>query len=271
MLLRNRFSVAALALLATAVLSATAAAQRFQPFYEFEDYYNFQPFAPPIIDEYGPEPIPPNLGWYFTFDRMYMNVKRPEFATQPYQGDFTWGNRVEIGYMNEERIGWQLVGYHIDGPNQDNFDNAATIGGFQINRVWRMYPFHNQSFLEPFVGFRYDQFNDRGNGYVENHIVGGQIGGRLFKQTGHWLLSTEFKAFSSHNFQFYPQIDENTFVYGGEWRLQAAYKISKEMTIRVAWENIYFMRGLGRDGLDPTTNDEDALLTGLSFGFTVNR
>src|SRR5262245_54592339 len=75
---------------------------KFQPFRDagyFEP--DFQFFAPAEVNDFGGEEKP-NTGIYVTFDRTYVNVTRPidrySFGSGN-QGDFTWGNRMEVGYM----------------------------------------------------------------------------------------------------------------------------------------------------------------------------
>src|SRR4051794_39332497 len=98
----------------------------FQPFVD-PGYFNpdFQFFAPAEVDDFGGEEKP-NTGIYVTFDRTYVNVSRPidrfSFGSGN-QGDFTWGNRMEIGYMKGDPSGWQAVIWRVNGPNE-TFDNA---------------------------------------------------------------------------------------------------------------------------------------------------
>src|SRR3954454_6743472 len=88
--------------LAQPVTPGSDAFWTFQPFVD-PGYFNpdFQFFAPAEVDDFGGEEKP-NTGIYVTFDRTYVNVSRPidrfSFGSGN-QGDFTWGNRMEIGYM----------------------------------------------------------------------------------------------------------------------------------------------------------------------------
>src|SRR5438128_9075842 len=93
------------ALIVALGLSASARAQVFQPFVDpgyFEP--DFQWFAPAEVGDIG-YPERPNTGFYATYDRTYVNVSRPinqfDFGSGN-QGDFTWGNRWEVGYMTDD-------------------------------------------------------------------------------------------------------------------------------------------------------------------------
>jgi hypothetical protein len=60
----------------------------------------------------------------------------------------------------------------------------------------------------------------------------------------------------------------NTFVYGGELNLQLAFEITQGFAVNVGGEVIAFADGIGRG---PEGVDDSLLLTGLTFGFTINR
>jgi hypothetical protein len=105
---------------------------------------DFQFFAPADIDDYSGGD-PPNVGFYLTVDKLYINVQRPHGNAYTFDalvtgrsvyplafqstvndaslnsgtfGDFTWGNRADFGYMTPEDIGWSGTIYHISGPNE---------------------------------------------------------------------------------------------------------------------------------------------------------
>jgi hypothetical protein len=94
---------------------------QFQPFADPSQFSpDFQFFAPAEVDDFGGEEKP-NTGIYVSFDRTYVNVSRPinQFSFgSGNQGDFTWGNRMEIGYMLGDPSGWQAVLWHVNGPNE---------------------------------------------------------------------------------------------------------------------------------------------------------
>ena len=97
--------------------TTTLRAQRYLPFVDL-DYFSTdsQFFAAADIDGYGGGPSA-STGWFASFDRMYMYVSRPNAEASNTQGDMTWGNRIDLGYMTEEKHGWLISMQNISGPN----------------------------------------------------------------------------------------------------------------------------------------------------------
>jgi hypothetical protein len=215
---------------------------KFQPFLDpgyFEP--DFQFFAPAEVNDFGGEEKP-NTGLYVTFDRTYVNVTRPRdnfsFGSQ-HQGDFTWGNRMEVGYMMGDPAGWQAVLWHVNGPNE-SFANSAFLeevtdvtqqavsqvltGGafdtinrlkmssFELNRVWRRPQFHNGTNFEPFLGYRY--MNVRDFWQREFLIQEIDIGGDEFFERQ--LFKADFEN-QMHGGQFGARISRQR----GHWMLSA--------------------------------------------------
>jgi hypothetical protein len=194
-------------------VAATASAQRHSPFIDFGYFEpDFQFFAPAEVGDFGGEE-PPNTGVYFDYDRLYLNCTRPENEASldsPYEGDFSWGNRYEIGYMTEEDNGWQAIVEHyivdmtetlfqerldrfnddddLAGGNPDpilqdrnprHYDlrtslNSARYSSLELNKVWRRKTFHHGGILEPLIGFRSMNFRDQ---YIRDNYV-------RFQETG---------------------------------------------------------------------------------------
>ncbi|MFO0870802.1 MAG: hypothetical protein U0935_17885 [Pirellulales bacterium] len=115
---RTLISACLTAMVVVAALAAPSYAQRFQPFID-PDYFHpdLQFFAPAEAEEYGGEPQV-KTGWFAGYDRMYIYVSRPRGEASYTEGDFTWGNRYDIGYMTAENHGWYFSAMHIDGPNE---------------------------------------------------------------------------------------------------------------------------------------------------------
>jgi len=204
----------------TLVLLGTqlAEAQRLQPFGDVNFDSDFELFASREFDDYG-DPEPPRTGFFATYDRVYMNMSRPENSVQvragfpefsfgdpapeeigdlevgdltlvatqggSNDGDFTWGNRFELGYMTEDDHGWLLNVWNIE-PNKMIFDreqitrsgtvindmldepvpleNSINQGSFsdvEIMKVFRLRPLHNGAVIEPYLGVRWSKFTDR--------------------------------------------------------------------------------------------------------------
>ena len=375
-------------------------ADYFQPFIDPNAFDpDFQFFAPADIDTYGDGPEP-NIGWFATYDRVRIWVTRPDHVPSYTEGDFTWGNRFDLGYMSEEEHGWLVSIWHIDGPVafdvltqervnvyeeddeingtpdaiilrggggggggttdttltpgyplQDRNDpitgqrdyrvhnslNVADLTSLELNKTIRANQKHYGSFVEPFCGLRYIKMNSVGqaqqyvrydeetalpapivlpipladaqNATIEqlisdtsvwtNHMVGGQLGMRWFKQKSRWILSSDVRAFAFQNFQnftfneeiittYYDGIDlgadviteakarsgfnahDAEFVFGTEIRAEAAFAISKALTLRSGLAYMHFGRGVAR-GVTEFDNSEDVVMIGYTFGATLNR
>ncbi len=239
-----RTHIAATWLIVVAILlslAATAGAQQHEagpPFSDLDIHYDLQLFAPPIVDEYGDEPVAPNYGWFCEYNRVYVDLNRPDNVPTYFDGDKTWGNRFDVGYMTEENHGWDVTIWKINKTNvidltavtdvQGNMftlQNNVNTGGYngvEVNKTFRTHVGEHGGFFEPFIGFRYGQFNERlrietlvqndpvtptletGTGTAatfDNNMVGGQIGARWFAQHGHWVVSSDVRGFALNNFQ----------------------------------------------------------------------
>ncbi len=373
--------IAWLAALAAALAVANCAHAQFQPpltspgsdaFWEFQPFiepgsfqHDLQFFAPPEVNDFGGEEKP-NTGFYVTFDRTDVGVTRPidrfSFGSQN-KMDFTWGNRMELGYMKGDPSGWQGVLWHVNGPNErvanasvnevfQNFDpntpvtqqfltgqafdsiNQLKMTSFELNKVWRLKPYHNGTILEPLLGYRYFNLRDyyqrdtlleqvfppaaatdemfintTHNAQFINSMHGGQLGARLFRQRGHWMLSSEVRFFALANFQllrirniqsavpnpdnvivgsgafddfvdpFGTGGDKNIqtlyyhatqFCFGGEIRGDASYELTRDINLRVGFVFLDLGQGIGRGDL-MRLNNQAVQMAGVSFGFTVNR
>lgn len=261
--------------------------------------HDMQFFAPGDFDEYGGESIYPT-GWYFNYQRMYLNASRPDkidrvtFSDQPTQTDPTWGNRFQLGFMTEENKGWEFQYIHVDGPNQlfvdlTTFDadnnptpniiseriNRGELHSGEVNRTYRMH-LENGAIMEFLIGPRYVNFTDLtgvdASGRQvrnENDIVAGQLGIRGFKKSGRWTVFGSAQAFPGINYQLFSDGAEHEFVIGGEARLEAAFHVTKDIAMVLGYDFLYLGRGIAR-GNDRDTNDQAFLLHGITFGFQVN-
>ena len=164
-------------------------AQLFKPFAFPPIESDFQFFAPADVDTYGGGPAQ-KTGWFAAYDRVYITLTRPNdsYDQSTKMTDFTWGNRYDIGYVDDDRKGWILTAWHIDGPNENsvtvadqtglrtpatlrasnrdenllvtNSVNVADMTGVELNRTWLLEPLYHGARLTPFVGLRYVKFVD---------------------------------------------------------------------------------------------------------------
>ncbi|MCC9604721.1 hypothetical protein LOC68_26590 [Blastopirellula sp. JC732] len=254
--------------------------------------YDFQWFAPPITEVYGQDGIDPKTGPFFDYHRVYLNVTRGEAAPDNAQGDVTWGNKLDMGWMSEEGHGWLLRTLHIDGPQvaERNVGSTISVG---LNKVWRLDPYHNGFWVEPMIGVRYFQFKDQSlrvtydyfpiiNTWIiddthlamENNMLLGQVGVRMHTHRGHWKLYGEWEVFGGNNWVYRMQQD-NTYskgIMGTEITLGCAYYLTREIALDFSWNTIYFPDGVGRNPYQSSGNQSESLfISGLGFGFSFHR
>lgn len=299
--------------------------------------YDFQVFSPADITSFGDAPAP-NVGFWFTYDRVVFDVGRPSgeipeggsFNSSPWEGDEYWGNRWDGGYMTEDDHGWMFSAIRLNGS--EFIGQEVIIGnlgesrflaletwGIEANKVYRIW-LDDGAMLEPFLGVRYlwwreilmdgalDQVLMTGldstlEQRTKNQMVGFQLGTRLYKKKGHWTLSAEGRAVAAQNYQFVQMIrqdplsattvlinqtelDFDEFSPFGEVRLEAMYNLTRDFSLRVGVQLMYFPTGLLRPSADGLIafqnqlgrlpaiqglNDQDLWVGGASFGFVWNR
>lgn len=108
--------------------------------------------------------------------------------------------------------------------------NVLSAHSFEINKTWRMEPYHYGGILEPLVGLRYFGVTDRwqrerysrgvdiddnpietlshSGASAKNNMFGGQLGARYFKYYNRVTYSAEFRAMGLHNFQNHRTVSE---------------------------------------------------------------
>jgi len=128
-----------------------------------------------------------------------------------------------------------------------------------------------------------------------NDMFGGQLGLRWYHKQSRWLLSNELRFFAMNNSQSIRKREfrevtlvevgageepesqtrvenvtwenNNSFVWGGEYRHEAAYEITRDVTARFGFNVLNYGKGIGRGD-----NYGDRFLTyGFNFGITLNR
>jgi hypothetical protein len=114
----------------------------------------------------------------------------------------------------------------------DDSINVFDATSFELNKTWRMEPYHYGGMLEPMIGLRFVSLTDRyqEESYVrgvdvddnpteiffsdrstsDNKMFGGQLGARYFKYRDRFMFSGEFKVFALANFQNHRTISEQT-------------------------------------------------------------
>ncbi len=125
-----------------------------------------------------------------------------------------------------------------------NSQNVIDFDSFELNKTWRLEPYHYGGMLEPMVGFRYMKFDDlfqrmdydaglfsdptgalapgaaeivtTEKSRAQNDMFGAQLGFRYFKFQDRFRYSAEMRTFAMANFQCNTlQTTEETTYYGG--------------------------------------------------------
>ncbi len=139
--------------------------------------YDAQAFAP--VEFTNDEQLEPNCGFFFTVDKTYTSVSRPDrdrssFSNIPVGNDWVWGERYQLGYMTEADQGWEASYWRTEGTffardeldpdlDGDDFVNTFTVAPYsltnqlhlgELNRVFRQ-ALKNGDTFEPYLGGRY--------------------------------------------------------------------------------------------------------------------
>jgi hypothetical protein len=210
------------------------------PLVEFGAYdYDSRMFAPYDLRELD-EPTGP-VGFYFTYDRVYINVSRASVQPNTFPGDeifvptgndFMWGNRFEAGVMNCNGAGWggeytRSSGSYFSAGSDiligNPFMTTTAVHNVKLNRVFRQ-DLQAGGWLEPYFGFRFlgvsdntiedsiVNFNGTDNNArfkqnATNSAFGGHVGARHVRKLGRWGVSTDASLAATYNAQGYRTTD----------------------------------------------------------------
>lgn len=219
--------------------------------------------------------IPANTGPFFTYDRMYVNVLRPDRSIRPHVGDWTWGNRFDFGYRNDSGVGLLGSVFKLNDPDGGRgMQNSVAIAGGEAMATFRFTNKRSLVQFEPMIGMRFEQFVDHGDtrsiiDQITNNMFGPQGGFRLSLQQGSVTLSTEARFFSAWNYSEYYRFDDSTWAPVGELRAECTYEVFKQAALRFGYSGQVIGDGLSRDASN--TRKEDTFIQGLTFGFVINR
>jgi len=190
-----------------------------------------------------------------------------------------------------------------DIGNQTPMQLSAKYQSYELNRVFRQ-RLKSGSYFEPYIGARYAYVQDESiqdqttflfnlsdplladrNRFLQesqNNLFGGTLGARWFRETGRWTVSSNVATFLAYNkqTQFASDLgyDENqirllvvergaeasTFVPSGEARFDLAYNVTRDLSLRVGGQMIYFFEGLDRINGLPMNLNPNSVLSGAS-------
>ncbi|TWU51655.1 hypothetical protein [Rubripirellula reticaptiva] len=133
-----------------------------------------------------------------------------------------FGFETPPGVRNNEGYSYRF----IDIATSENFIN---YNSYELNKTWRMEPYHYGGILEPLVGLRWMRVKDYNfsqsfnvdvsdplqgepidsiveqmtsdNAITDNDLLGGQVGFRYMKAMGRFTYSSDFKCFFGGNYQ----------------------------------------------------------------------
>jgi len=224
--------------------------------FEFEpDFQWFEPVTNLDLADMKPKKRAHN-GWFGTYDRLNLYASRSDVNNDidntklETKLDSGWGHRYEVGYMlPDDDTGWAFtwteygvgVGEPVgpvllrrffgDIPIEDykyptgtTSINQADYDSFELNKSWRLEPYHYGGFLEPLMGIRFMQVDDTNrretyipplitdpvtdlgdvtsdNAITKNDMFAGQLGFRYFKHRNRFTFSTDFRAFAGGSWQ----------------------------------------------------------------------
>jgi hypothetical protein len=139
----TRFTSVLAAFVTALSLAPHVHAQLFKPFAFPPVESDFQFFAPADVDTYGGGPAP-KTGWFADYARVYINVQRPDdaYRESDKMGDFTWGNRIDIGYVDDDQKGWVFTSWHIDGPNENVILLTERLNRYMTDASPEVAPIH---------------------------------------------------------------------------------------------------------------------------------
>lgn len=198
--------------------------------------YDTRAFAP--LEFTNNKELEPNKGFFFTLDRIYASVTRPNVGgdTGAIQtgSEYIWGTRYNVGWFSDEDEGWQVTFQDQEGAFFTNGRDVSvsnpmlvnvTLNTVEVNRIFRQALSHG-GYLEPYIGLRYTNITDKtledttqflggalgaaptqvGNRFrqeVTNNAIGIQAGGRYNVRRGRWRTTTDGALATSYNQQRY--------------------------------------------------------------------
>jgi hypothetical protein len=92
------------------------------------DYQLFAPLHLDDVDELSARQRS-NVGWYGSWNRMFVGLTRSDTEPENTRIDTTWGNQFTFGFMTDNDHGWHFGVSHMSGPNvyDDLFQNRLNL------------------------------------------------------------------------------------------------------------------------------------------------
>ncbi|MBP87078.1 MAG: hypothetical protein CMJ64_10240 [Planctomycetaceae bacterium] len=224
-------------------------------------------------------------------DRRYFlrdSINNADLTSFELNKSFRWKTR-HYGSIIEPFVGFRYIKYQ-DFFQRDSYIRIDDMGV----PVGQVPPFTQDTTL-----LEAEQFTSLQSGF-NNHLVGGQFGFRSFKHKSRWNLSSELRIFAFQNFQFQEEFtfteltfydggdagamvdgvfvnhsrtgtgSATEFVFGGEVRAQAAYEVTRDLSIRGGITAMNLAAGIGR-GNNILDNQQSVVMFGMTFGIDYRR
>lgn len=252
--------------------------------------YDSQMFAPYDLRELN-EPSGP-VGFYFTYDRVYTSISKPgahptdfpdDDAFVPTGNNYIWGNRFELGVMNEDGTGWGMdytraAGMFFSAGSDilvsNPFLTETSVNNLKLNRVFRQ-ELQQGGWIEPYFGFRFIAINDdtiedtlvggnpnRFKQNATNSAFGGHVGARHARKYGRWGLATDGSLAATYNAQNYTATDitttgttigisesyasDSNFAPALDLRGDLSYDLTRDLAFRLGVQLLYVWDGVNR-------------------------
>lgn len=232
-------------------------------------------------------------GWLFTATSNAVNgydTTERERLNRYNEGDFPpYGQKEGVvvppfGAINPPEDA-NLIGYYQRLYFVQDSLNVMKHDSYELNKTWRMEPYHYGGILEPFVGFRWGRLDDlqqrqnytsTGDGSIviipdapgnnealgedyerlftdatitENEVLAGQFGFRYIKFRDRFTYSADFRVFTGGSLQCaMSQQSTVTTVYDGGGTGAEVDQIIQEKTAKVYTRNEEFVIGFDLRG-----------------------
>lgn len=203
-------------------------------------------------------------------------------------------------------------------------ENLIQTWSLELNYTYRFHPSRHGSIWELYMGVRYFEFNEEFNvrafggtladsqwfSRADNHIVGPQIGGRVFRTYNRWTIESQGRFFAGWNSQnlglhgmLGSELDPHAepvahvplamgpvgfnhtehvseWSPGAELRVNLKYKVTDKLALNVGWTG-FWIDGIARAsniirydlpdmGITTTYNRQDVFMNGVTAGVEFN-
>lgn len=200
------------------------------------------------------------------------------------------GTGWHLGFQNGNGI-YFTNGQDVNVANPMLVDNRFAT--FEINRIFRE-QLSNGGYFEPYVGLQYLNFNDktlqdnqqifgvalgtnRFKQEVDNNAFGVHAGARFNKRSGRWRFTSDGAIATAYNQQSYFSTDlfssftagtvdvdernvvDQSFVPVLDLQFEAAYNISRDISLRLGVQTLYAFDGIARANTLPDTLNPNSI------------